>query len=42
MEKKNMASTYLSRCEDNCIVEDAEIIGFPPPGDTGRQDAPCP
>jgi hypothetical protein len=37
-----MAGTYLSRCEDNFIVEDTKIIGFPPPGDTGRQDAQCP
>jgi hypothetical protein len=35
-----MASTYLSRRGDNWVTEDAEI-GFAPPGDTGRQDAPC-
>jgi hypothetical protein len=37
--KHNFGSTYLGRCGDNWITENVEI-GFPPAGETGRQEAP--
>jgi hypothetical protein len=35
-----VASTYLGRFGDNSVTDDVEI-GFTPPGDTGKHDAPC-
>jgi hypothetical protein len=39
--KLNLASTYLFRCGDNSVTQDAEI-GFPPPGDAASHYAPRP
>jgi hypothetical protein len=34
---KAKLSTYFYRCEDNMVMENAEIC-FPPPGDTGQHE----